>query len=314
MLKIIDIKTEKVLEKISDRYKSGSRKIWTRERIIECLKNLPKDKPITKRSLLNYRKEKIEICHPCVLASEFGSIKNACDEAGIRCDCLYGKEHQRHMAQSNIKYTKEDVIKGLKLISKKYGKFRPMELNKLLKKEGLFCKDIVVKYFGGVRKALKELNIYHRNHYWSNKRIINTLLELNKKHGKFKKTDINLIFRKEDELCGAKLIRDRFGSLEKAAEYAGITFEQHTSMVPNIGRNETEILDSIEIENNITINRQYQVWPYHLDGYDSVNNIAYEIDELHHSSTENKIRDFLREQSIKQRLGCEFVRIKDYNN
>ena len=77
----------------------------------------------------------------------------------------------------------------------------------------------------------------------------------------------------------------------------------------HLGKNETQILDDIEKENNIKLERQYPVLNFYIDGYDSTNNIVYEVDESHHKY--QQIQDIIRKNKIKEELGCEFVRIKE---
>ncbi len=77
----------------------------------------------------------------------------------------------------------------------------------------------------------------------------------------------------------------------------------------NIGKNETFLLDNIEEEQEIRLERQFPVAGKFVDGYDAIHNIAYEVDEKHHKG--NKENDIIREQEIINKLGCIFVRIKD---
>ena len=48
---------------------------------------------------------------------------------------------------------------------------------------------------------------------------------------------------------------------------------------------------------------------FYIDGYDKNNNIAYEVDEQHHKY--QKEYDMMREEKIKNILGCKFIRIND---
>jgi len=59
----------------------------------------------------------------------------------------------------------------------------------------------------------------------------------------------------------------------------------------------------------VLIESQYQVYSYLLDGYLPDFNIAIEIDEPHHLNEKNSIHDHEREDQIKKKLGCEFIRI-----
>ena len=72
-------------------------------------------------------------------------------------------------------------------------------------------------------------------------------------------------------------------------------------------------LCAIEQLKDILLERQYPVsrpcgGKYYIDGYDALNNIAYEIDEGHHKY--NFISDYEREKYIINTLGCTFIRIK----
>jgi len=58
---------------------------------------------------------------------------------------------------------------------------------------------------------------------------------------------------------------------------------------------------------NKKLHKQYRVLNYKIDAYDIENNVAYEIDEVQHRNTVTK--DLIREQEIKNELGCSFVRI-----
>ena len=94
----------------------------------------------------------------------------------------------------------------------------------------------------------------------------------------------------------------REARLEYIKKVAGI-------ICPNIGRNEKTILDKLENELNYKIVRQFEVEGYFLDGYIPKINLAIEVDER------PKIleKDIMRENYIKEKLSCEFLRIKDYD-
>jgi len=79
---------------------------------------------------------------------------------------------------------------------------------------------------------------------------------------------------------------------------------------PRIGKNEKQILDEIEKELNYKIIRQYYIknFGYFVDGYIPELNLVIEVDEV----PKNKEKDIIRETEIKQKLNCQFLRIKDY--
>lgn len=77
---------------------------------------------------------------------------------------------------------------------------------------------------------------------------------------------------------------------------------------PNIGRHEKEILDNLEVEMGYRIVRQFRIGGYFLDGYIPEINLAIEVDESSHEGQKEKDKE--REEFIKQKLGCQFLRQK----
>lgn len=74
-----------------------------------------------------------------------------------------------------------------------------------------------------------------------------------------------------------------------------------------LGLQEEAALRTIEQLLNISLIRQFRVGNYRIDGYDTKNNIAYEIDEEHHQYRASK--DLERQKFIEAKLGCKFLRI-----
>jgi len=73
---------------------------------------------------------------------------------------------------------------------------------------------------------------------------------------------------------------------------------------------ESAALSTIEQLLSVKLDRQFLVGTYRVDGYDEINNVAYEIDENYHKKTQQRIKDKDREREIKKALNCSFVRIK----
>ena len=94
----------------------------------------------------------------------------------------------------------------------------------------------------------------------------------------------------------------RIGMFNHLKKRCGILF-------PNIGKNETKILDNVEQELNTKILRQYKCEGYFLDGYIPEINVAIEVDER----PKIKEKDIEREKIIKNKLKCKLIRIKDYD-
>ena len=113
--------------------------------------------------------------------------------------------------------------------------------------------------------------------------------------------------------CSGSTIRNKFGSLDALAIEADRQFKKAEK--GRFGKNETFILDNIEKENNIRLERQKIINiennKYFIDGFDNDNNIAYEVDERYHIFRKQK--DKIREQQIKEKLGCDIIRINEKN-
>jgi len=81
-----------------------------------------------------------------------------------------------------------------------------------------------------------------------------------------------------------------------------------------LGKYEKQILDNLEICFNYKILRQYEVVGFFLDGYCPLLNLAIEIDEPFHKKEKQSINDVYREERIKEKLGCQFLRLNVGDN
>ena len=101
--------------------------------------------------------------------------------------------------------------------------------------------------------------------------------------------------------------------MDELANQVGVEFKPYDTKVfgheYRMGNNEKMILDIIEQEKNIKLHRQFQVGRKSVDGYDKNTNTVYEVDEWHHKY--DKIYDSIREEEIKDVLGCKFIRIDE---
>jgi hypothetical protein len=82
--------------------------------------------------------------------------------------------------------------------------------------------------------------------------------------------------------------------------------------VPNIGKNETKILDKIEEKQNIKIIRQYPIAGFIVDGYCKNTNTVYEIHEQYHLNKNQIKKDNKRRKEIMLELHCHFIIIPDF--
>lgn len=278
---------------------------WNKERdnIIKFLQSLPKDKPISTILIDEYAKQGL-ICDSSVIREKFHSVILACQEAGVRYDI-------------NTKYTKENLVELLQKNNKKYfKKMTPCNIiNKINKDNKISITYPLIKYFGSTEKALIKAHISYKDYHWPNERIIKQLQYLFKKYGPFNKAKLNY-FQKQDLICKPYVIRNKFGTIEEAGNQAGIIFGKAVPKIRNIyigrkGLNEDKILDIIEQKNKIRLERQFFVKGKHIDGYDTKNAIAYEVDERGHRHNYQQIKDKQREELLKEHLNCKFVRINE---
>lgn len=82
-------------------------------------------------------------------------------------------------------------------------------------------------------------------------------------------------------------------------------------ITPRLGDNEKQILDDIEPYIGFPILRQYPIDGYFVDGYCIERNMVFEIDEIGHKYR-YKQKDIQRENYIKSKLNCSFIRIPTY--
>jgi len=158
----------------------------------------------------------------------------------------------------------------------------------------------------GEKKAKEiKLKIGKGRKKWTKEKIVSAYLKIVKENGKIKRSDI-VKFARQGMICYEQCIVNEVGSLDKLVEFSNVEFKRRT-FIGRIGKYEKEIFDNIEKEKNINLIRQFTVAGKFIDGYDKNNNVAYEVDEQHHKY--RTVEDYIREQKIKDTIGCEFVRI-----
>ena len=96
---------------------------------------------------------------------------------------------------------------------------------------------------------------------------------------------------------------------ESHLKYMEKQYNNGLPIMPNIGKYETEILNTLEENSGHIILRQYRVAGYFLDGYIPALRLAIEIDEKYHNKPERLQKDAYREEQIKNEIGCQFLRI-----
>ena len=153
------------------------------------------------------------------------------------------------------------------------------------------------------RELHKTLNVSTRFNDWANRKIVKVFKE---------DVDYQVVEMNAANQTG-------WGGVRRQVEYfltesaAMKIQEAYTGCftVTKLGIREKAALDTIEQLLHVKLIRQYFVCDkYRIDGYDPVNNIAYEVDEEQHFTSRHQAADRKREEEIRDELGCEFVRIK----
>ena len=181
---------------------------------------------------------------------------------------------------------------------------------KLNRKKPSYKKGIKYKEIYGEQKTKeikqKIINANIKNGlYWTKEKIV----EAYKNLPNIRKSELRY-YRRKKLISDTNTIRKYFGSLDNLAKISNKLFLKPIyNFGFSIGQNETKILNIIEKQNNIKLLRQYQVGKYFIDGYDTKNNIAYEIDEDYHKN--NYLNDIRREEKIKEITNCKIVRLNE---
>lgn len=168
----------------------------------------------------------------------------------------------------------------------------------------------------GPRKQSTIKKIKEKNTKWKSKKQIINLIEqiiINNQNIPLTKIPNN---NQRFNLPARKTLYKFFSSIDELAQEISVDFIRkdltfNRSKTSRIGKNEKLILDNIERQYNIKLERQYYVDKCFIDGYDKENNIVYEVDEKYHNLISIQIKDKLREKRIKSKLGCNIIRLDE---
>jgi hypothetical protein len=216
-------------------------------------------------------------------------------------------------------YSKINYINNytpIEIICSKHGKFkiRPIEL--LI---GQGCKECNKEKSRGIKleKYLQKAKNIHNNKFDYSKILFKNLSEkviiVCPIHGEFKQSLINHLSGKGCKECGKITLRLKF--LDRINK----NLENGYQITPSFNKKACEIFDEISKKENIHIQHAMNGGEYYisslgywLDGYDEINNVAYEFDEKKHFiNGKLSSKDKNRQKEIKKLLKCKFIRIKD---
>ncbi len=149
------------------------------------------------------------------------------------------------------------------------------------------------------------------NNPMKNLKTIQKMVETRRKRNNYKQTEESRELIRQDALKNPR----RYWKDKKLPEYmkekqrvAAMKRIKENGGYPNIGRQEKQILDELELSLNCKIIRQYEVRGFFVDGYIPKVNIVFEIDERR----KNNQKQIEREKIIKQELNCVFLRVPTY--
>jgi len=285
------------------------KKYWTKEEIKNIFKKIYESNPNILRNEVYKEFKKYNITRK-IIHNRFGPLDNLAKE----CNFKFKKD----IKYKNPKLYEHEYIKNkLQEIENKEGYLAVSLIKEYTKNCEMCHKDKLLSKYGSWKNMCDKCEIknfiYDRNVIkYKTKQKYNEALNLCRK--KFK----NKYYTKEDVNYLLKELNIDFYDLYyyygRSIDYlidliGGFLKSKNKNGVMRIGRNETTILDFIEREKGIKLKRQYPVGLYSIDGYDEENNIAYEVDEIYHKRI--KIKDFIREDNIKKRLKCKFIRLKE---
>ena len=220
---------------------------------------------------------------------------------------IYGiqeAKRQRNIRKCSRPECGENLIDiQLKKKGKTMEEFYGVKKAKQIKEKRL--KTLIIKYGENYQKNISKIK-------WSKEKIIIDYKKIIQKYGSITKSRIRKLYL-SDGFCSQGVIFRMFGSLDNFAIEINIPFKLPNRLGKGFGKKETFILDMYERLFDKTIIRQYPVKTesglYFLDGFIEQDNLAIEIDEEYHNS--QQIKDYIREDAIRNKLGCHIIRIDD---
>jgi hypothetical protein len=91
-------------------------------------------------------------------------------------------------------------------------------------------------------------------------------------------------------------------------------------VIPSFNFKACEFFDKLSLETETHIQHamnggEFKIREFFVDGYDEINNIVYEYDELQHFNIDGtlKNKDIQRQREIEKYLQCKFIRINEKN-
>lgn len=302
--KIIGIDNNKIKQEIED-----NRKINKKNKIIEQLQNLPKDKTITIELIKKYHKQGL-ICSTSHIIKYVGGLKNICEIVGVKYE-NYEYKHEKiknriinilSQLPKNIKY---DSASLKKLCKSKILPFSYSTISHNFSDIKKVCILSGLEYDVNCHKKLKGIN--YEDLYGIEKASYLKKLKSDLRKGKFFGS-IETRNKARKRLLGKSFI-------EIYKDKSEDVLNKFNSGDRPTGTYEKQFLDEIEqyishkiIRNlGIILNSGHLI---HIDGYIKEKSLVIEIDENYHKNKKVIEKDRIRDIETKKiLLNCIIIRI-----
>jgi len=298
---------ENLAKEVGFKYKSNI--IFNKNQTIDIFKKYLKNIGYKKDDVITFKQLKeilyqLGLCCSDTLRKYFNnSLKNLANEVGFkyRTPTTFNREKiidNFKLYLKNNNYKKDDVITYSQL--KKILKALELPRTEILRRKFSSLKD-----FG---KVVGFKYVFHQYIRFDRERDIKCGKELaDRNGGKITRRRLSE-GRKDLGMSGLGVLKKHFVTLENYAEEAGFELLE---VEGKIGANETFILDNIEKERGIKIERQHRVGTKIVDGYYITGNEFFEVKEPYHDSVTQQIKDIIREREIKRLSGCSITSINE---
>jgi len=217
---------------------------------------------------------------------------------------IYGKEKALEMKKINF-----EKHKGKKYgtLIERFGKEKALEMKE--KKSKLRKGKTIEQVFGKKKAQIIKEKLSKSKTKWTKEQIEIAF----KIVPNIKRTEWNN-FVNLRLLPSPNVIRKHFNTFKNLEQITGKHFLPNKKRKKFVGNNEKFILDNIEKEKGIKLERNFgvktNIGRFYIDGYDLINNQPYEVDESHHRY--QKVLDDIREEAIIPILNCKsFIRIPE---
>lgn len=249
-------------------------------------------------------KAKCDICGKIKEIEYRSYLKNISKYPLYCCNtsCAKIKENKTKMEIYGDNYESIRVNNMKKTNKERYGNENASQVFRREKDQNVFIDQLKEIYE-------KEDFDYSKINYINNYTKVEIICKI---HGLFEKRPNDLLVGQNCQKCG--YIKLRLNKIKRISENK----LNGNQLVPFFNKKGCIKFDEIKKNENIHIQHAMnggefyiKELGYWLDGYDAINNVAYEYDEDYHFTEKQITKDITRQNEIESFLKCKFIRIKD---